>query len=64
MASLASASVDVQNGVSFRPAIGGIEGLAPVAIRQRSNASSRSPPSRRFHVNERPSVKRASPCTR
>jgi hypothetical protein len=44
MVSLTSASVEVQYGVSFRPGIGGTAGLAPVAIRQRSNATSRSPP--------------------
>ena len=58
---LASASFEVQYGVSFRPGIGGTAGLAPVAIRQRSNATSRSPPSARRTLKVCPFWKQASP---
>lgn len=61
--SLTSASVEVQYGVSFRPGIGGTAGLAPVAIRQRSNATTRSPPSLSCTIRLRLSLKRAEPCS-
>jgi len=61
MVSLARASVDVQKGVSFKPGIGSTAALAPVAIRQRSNASSRSPPSFMRTTRLWQFLKRASP---
>src|SRR3989442_11864002 len=42
---------------------GGTAGLAPVATRQRSNITTRSPPSFKRTVRLWSSLKRASPCT-
>jgi hypothetical protein len=61
MTALANASVEVQYDVSLSPGIGGIDGCAPVAIRQRSNASSRSPPSWSRTTRCQLSLKHASP---
>lgn len=61
MTSLARASVEVQYGVSFSPGIGGSAAVAPVAIRQRSNDTVRSPPAVSVTVSVWLPVKRASP---
>src|SRR5574340_436656 len=46
-----------------RPGTAGTVALAPVAIRQRSNGTSRSPPVARATTSVWPSLKRASPRT-
>ena len=62
--SLASASEEVQYGVSFSPEIGGTAGRAPVAISARSKTTLCSPPSLSWTVSVFKSLKLALPRSR